>query len=61
MASDAAKEEDLALTLKWSPHSRLCHLCRVCEQQRSCSPGFRRREMHAGAKALSRFAERGAG
>ena len=31
----------------WQPHSRLCHLCRACEQQRSCSPSFRRKELHA--------------
>ena len=32
----------------WAPGPpRLCHLCRACEQQRSCSPGFRRKELHA--------------
>ena len=36
-----------SLSQLWQPHSRLCQLCRVCEQQRSCSPGFRRKELHA--------------
>ena len=36
-----------SLSQLWQPHSRLCQLCRVCEQQRSCSPGFCRKEMHA--------------
>ena len=36
-----------SLSQLWQPHSRLCQLCRVCEQQRSCSPGFRRKEMRA--------------
>ena len=31
----------------WQPHSRLCQLCSVCEQQRSFTPGFRRKELHA--------------
>ena len=41
------------------PHSRLCQLCRACEQQRSCTPGFRRKELHATEGALSRSAELG--
>ena len=36
-----------SLSQLWQPHSRLCHLCRACEQQRSCSPSFRRKELHA--------------
>ena len=36
-----------SLSQLWQPHSRLCQLCRVCEQQRSCSPGFCRKELHA--------------
>ena len=36
-----------SLSQLWQPHSRLCQLCRACEQQRSCSPGFCRKEMHA--------------
>ena len=36
-----------SLSQLWQPHNRLCQLCRVCEQQRSCSPGFRRKELHA--------------
>ena len=34
-----------SLSQLWQPHSRLCHLCRACE--RSCSPGFSRKELHA--------------
>ena len=36
-----------SLSQLWQPHSGLCHLCRVCEQQRSFTPGFRRKELHA--------------
>ena len=36
-----------SLSQLWQPHSRLCQLCRGCEQQRSCSPGFCRKELHA--------------
>ena len=36
-----------SLSQLWQPHSRLCQLCRVCEQQRSFTPGFRRKELHA--------------
>ena len=36
-----------SLSQLWQPHSRLCQLCRACEQQRSCSPGFCRKELHA--------------
>ena len=36
----------------WQPHNRLCQLCRVCEQQRSCSPGFCRKELHATESAV---------
>ena len=34
----------------------VCHLCRACEQQRSCSLGLRRKELHAteGAVAFCR-------
>ena len=41
-----------SLSQLWQPHSRLCQLCRVCEQQRSCSPGFRRKELHATESAV---------
>ena len=36
-----------SLSQLWQPHTGLCHLCRACEQQRSCSPGFCRKELHA--------------
>ena len=36
-----------SLSQLWQPHSGLCHLCRACAQQRSCSPGFCRKELHA--------------
>ena len=36
-----------SLSQLWQPHNRLCQLCRVCEQQRSFIPGFRRKELHA--------------
>ena len=35
------------MTAVAAAHSGLCHLCRVCEQQRSFTPGFRRKELHA--------------
>ena len=42
-----------SLSQLWQPHSRLCQLCRgVCEQQRSCSPGFCRKELHATESAV---------
>ena len=41
-----------SLSQLWQPHSRLCQLCRVCEQQRSCSPGFWRKELHATESAV---------
>ena len=36
-----------SLSQLWQPHNRLCQLCRACEQQRSFTPGFRRKELHA--------------
>ena len=41
-----------SLSQLWQPHSKLCHLCRVCEQQRSFTPGFRRKELHATESAV---------
>ena len=43
----ASEGEPIAVTALWQPHSGLCQLCRACEQQRSCSPSFRRKELHA--------------
>ena len=52
-----------SLSQLWQPHSRLCQLCRVCEQQRSCSPGFCRKELHAteGAVEVRRARRRNRG